>query len=176
MTEKDLFCLLESWDNFNLILLQLENQPEDISDLMKFALYNNHSNSWRAIYLADKIHEKQPDLIQPYIEEIIEQLKSEKHHGKRRHFLKLVSLNHVSAQHFGFLVDHCITTFTSAKEPIANRVHAMQILYNISDAEPELKPELLEIIQHEIEFHPTPGIRSRGTKLAKKLQKQINKN
>ena len=68
-----------------------------------------------------------------------------------------------------------MNTFTSAKEPIANRVHAMQILYNISDEEPELKPELLEIIQHEIEYHPTPGIRSRGTKLAKKLQKQINK-
>lgn len=175
MTEKDLLSLLDSWDNFKLIMLQLENQPETIPDLMKFALYNKHPNSWRAIYLADKIHEKNPELIQPYIEEIIGQLENEKHHGKRRHFLKLISLSTVSPRYFGFLVDHCMTTFTSAKEPIANRVHAMQILYNISDAEPDLKPELLEIIQQEMEFHPTPGIRSRGTRLAKKLQKQIHK-
>jgi len=175
MEKIDFLSLLDSWDNFKLVLLQLQNQPEAIPELMEIAIKGKHKNSWRAIYLADKIHEKQPELIQPYIGEITERLKEEKHLGRRRHFLKLISLNKIPELHFGFLVDHCMNTFTSAKEPIANRVHAMQILYNISDEEPGLKPELLEIIQHEIEYHPTPGIRSRGTKLAKKLQKQINK-
>ena len=174
MTEKGVLNILESWDNFELILLEVRNNPKAIPGLMKIALYSDHPNSWRAMYLADKIHETNPEYFHAYIEEMIGQLKLEQHHGKKRHFLKLISLNAISSQHFGFLVDYCMNTFTSAKEPIANRVHAMQILYNISDVEPELKPELLEIIQHEIEFHPTPGIRSRGTKLAKRLQKQIN--
>lgn len=175
MEKIDFSILLESWENFQLVLFQLQNQPRGIPGLMEIAIRGKHKNSWRAIYLADKIYEKQPELIRPYIGEITEQLKEEIHLGKRRHFLKLISLNKISELHFGFLVEHCINTFTSAKEPVANRVHAMQILYNISEEEPGLKPELLEMIQHEIEYHPTPGVKARGTKLTQKLQKQINR-
>ena len=174
MTGKDLLNLLESWDNLELILHEFQSSPEDLKALMKVAIYSNHPNSWRAIYIADKIHETRKEYIQPYITEMVEQLKVELHHGKKRHFLKLISLNTIPPQYFGFLVEYCLNTFTSAKEPVANRVYAMQILFNISETEPELKPELLEVIRHEIGLHPTPGIRSRGTKLVKKLQNQIN--
>ncbi|WP_167615885.1 hypothetical protein [Maribellus sediminis] len=172
MTEKDLLGLLESWDNFEILLAELRSNPQHLPALMQIAIYSDHRNSWRAIYLADKLHENQAEIIEPYLEEILEQLKTEQHHGKKRHFLKLISLNSIPEQHFGFLMDYCLNTFTSAKEPIANRVHAMQILYNISETEPDLKPELIEIIQQEIEHHPTPGIRSRGNKLLQKLRKQ----
>lgn len=173
MTDKDLLQLLESWDNLELILNELRSNTEHIPALMKLAIYNRHPNSWRAIYVADKLHENNPEIIQPYLNEIVEQLKTEKHHGKKRHFLKLISQNNIEKRFFGFLMDYCLNTFTSGKEPVANRVHALQILYNISENEPDLKPELFAIIQQEIELHPTPGIRSRGNKLLKKLKKQI---
>jgi len=48
----------------------------------------------------------------------------------------------------------------------------MQILYNISEKEPELKPELIDVIENEMELHPTPGILSRGKKILKKLHEQ----
>lgn len=175
MTENDILALLESWDNFGLILIELNSNTALVPELMKVAIYSEHPNSWRAIYLADKLHDQHPELIEPYIPEMIDRLKSEQHHGKKRHMLKLISMKEIAEEHSGFLMDFCLNTFTSAKEPIANRVHAMQILYNISENEPEIKPEILEIIQQEIEFHPTPGIRSRGSKLIKKLQKQIVK-
>jgi hypothetical protein len=63
-------------------------------------------------------------------------------------------------------------TLTSAKEPLAVRVHAMQILYNISEKEPDLKPEILAIFEHVMENHSSPGIISRGKKLVQKLRKQ----
>lgn len=175
MTEDDILTILESWDNFGLLLRELNNNTDLIPDLMKVAIYNEHPNSWRAIYLADKLHDTHPDKIASYIPEMIERLKAEQHHGKKRHMLKLISMNEIGEEHSAFLMDYCLNTFTSSKEPVANRVHAMQILYNISENEPDIKPELLEIIQHEIELHPTPGIRSRGTKLSKKLRKQIDK-
>jgi len=74
-----------------------------------------------------------------------------------------------------FLLDFCIENLTSAKEPPAIRVHAMQILYNISEIERDFKPELLAIIEHELEYHSTAGISSRGLKIVKKLRKQIEK-
>lgn len=173
MKKEDLQLLLDSWDNINLTIREIVNHPENYSTLMEIALYSSEPNSWRAAYVADKIHENHPGLILPYIDKIIEQLQIENHNGKKRHFLKQISLNFIPEKHHGFLVDYCINTFTSAKEDIAVRVHAMQILYNISEIQPELKHEILALIEHEMEYHSTAGILSRGSKLVKKLRLQI---
>lgn len=174
MTEKDFLKLLESWDYFELLLQELRAKPELLPSFMQLALNNDHPNGWRALYIADKVSDSHPEWMEKFVPDMIGSLKTERHHGKKRHLLKLISQNKVLDEHSGFLVDYCLGVFTSSGEPVANRVHAMQILYNISEKEPDLKPELLEIIQQQIEFHPTPGIRSRGNKLAKKLFQQIN--
>jgi hypothetical protein len=49
----------------------------------------------------------------------------------------------------------------------------MQILYNISEKEPELKHEILAVIEDEMENHSSAGIISRGRKLAGKLKGQL---
>lgn len=176
MNKKELLEILESWENLAFIIQEIGNHPEYFSELIEIALYNSEPKTWRAAYLVDKIHDKYPELILPFLEPIIQKLETENNTSKKRHFLKLISMNEIPEQHFGFLVDFCLKALTSDKEPPAVRVHAMQILYNISEIEPDLKPEILAIIEHEIEFHSTAGIISRGTKLAKKLHIQIQKN
>ncbi len=173
MTEKELLEILDSWENLEITIQGIEKNPEYYSILMGIALYNKTPKSWRAAYLVDKIHENSPELIIPFIIEIIHQLKVEKHSGKKRHFLKQISLNKIPKEHFGFLVDYCLKALTSAKERPAVRVNAMQILYNISEIETELKPEILAVIEHEMEYHFTAGIISRGSKLVKKLRNQV---
>jgi hypothetical protein len=174
MTEKELLELVRNWDNFQITLKNFVENPDQIPVLIKVAVYSSDLVSWRALWMVDKIYDIDATLIAPFLPEMIQQLKVETHHGKKRHLLKLISQMNIPENQAGFLMDYCLTTFTSDKEPVANRVHAMQVLFNISESEPELKPELLEIIQQEIDFHPTPGIRSRGSKLVKKLQQQIN--
>lgn len=169
MTQNELFDLIASWENLPLLVRQLENNPEDLKLLIKQALENDHPKSWRAAYIADKINENHPELIAPFIPEIIGRLKTENNTSKKRHYLKLISLHKFSGKHVSFLVNYCLKCFTLASEPVANRVHAMQILFNISEVETDFKPELLSIIEHEMELHPTPGIVSRGKKLVKKL-------
>lgn len=172
MTEKELLELLDSWDNLPFIVNEIGEHPEYFSALMRVALYNKEPKSWRAAYIVDKIDENHPKLISPYVTKIIQQIKIEEHSGKKRHFLRQISLNPIPEIHFGFLFDYCLNAVTSAKEPPAVRVHAMQILFNISEKEPDLKPEILSVIEHEMEYHSTAAILSRGSKLAKKLRKQ----
>ena len=107
---------------------------------------------------------------------MIQQLRIEIHSGKKRHLLKLISMNTIPSEHHGFLIDYCLDMLTTGKEPPAVRVHAMQNLYNISETEPELKPEILAIIEHEMEFHATAGIIARGSRLTKNLRKQIQES
>lgn len=174
MTERDLLILIESWDNLDFIVSEILVHPKHYTVVMEVALYNTHPNSWRAAYLLEKINNHNSDLILPYLDKMIEQLKLENHSGKKRHFLKLISRNKIPESQQEFLLDYGLKTFTSAKEAIAVRVHAMQILFNISEAEPGLKPEILAVIEHEMEYHSTAGILARGKKLVKQLRKQIN--
>jgi len=175
MTEIELLGIIDSWENLTITIKEIEKNPEYFSILMSIALHSAHPKSWRAAYIVDKIHENNPTLILPYINEIIQQLQIEKHSGKKRHFLRQISLNKIPKKHFGFLFEYCLNGLTSAKEPTAVRVHAMQILFNISQIEADLKPEILSVIEHEMEYHSTAGILSRGSKLVKKLRNQIQK-
>ena len=173
MTQKDILELLDSWDNLPVIVKEIGNNQKYFSVLIEIALYNKEDKSWRAAYMVDKVCENYPELILPFVNKLIEQIKVEKHAGKRRHFLRQISMNIIPEAQFGFLVDYCLKVFTSSKERTAVRVHAMQILFNISEKETDLKPEILAIIEHEMEYHSTAGILSRGSKLVKKLRNQI---
>ena len=170
MTEQQMMELIDSWENLDFLMQAIMHNPEDLSVLTEIAFNGTHPKSWRAVWLMDKIHEKEPLLIRELIPQMIEQLKTEKSGGKKRHLLKLISLNSVQHDKLGFLTDYCITAFTSSKEPIAVRVHAMQILHNIALIEPDLKPEIRTILELEIENHPSAGLVSRGRKLLKSLK------
>lgn len=176
MTKEELHDFFTSWENHELVIKEALNNSEYLSLLLDIALNNTQSKSWRAAWIVDKINDIKPELVEPYLKDIIVQLKKEASSSKQRHFLKLISLHKIPSGYHSFLLEYCIKCFTSAAEPIAVRVYALQVLYNISEEEPELKPELLSIIQHEIELHSSAGIKSRGRKLAKKLQFEINKS
>jgi hypothetical protein len=47
----------------------------------------------------------------------------------------------------------------------------MQILFNIAQKEPDFSGELIELIEHELEYHGSAGLASRGKKILKKLVK-----
>lgn len=173
MTKDQLIDLINSWENLQYLQNELVNNSEHYKLLIEIAFYSDDPKSWRAAYLVDKINDKYPGLLQPFINEMIEQLRIEKNESKKRHFLKLLSMNDLSTEQLGFLTDFCIGAFTSDKEPVAVRVHALQVLYNISEKQPDLKPEILLIVEHEMENHFSAGIISRGRKIAQKLRKQI---
>jgi hypothetical protein len=173
MTKEELLDIIESWENLPYLVNEVTKTPEYYVMLMEIALYGNQRKSWRAAYLIDKINDNHPVLLNPFLNKMIEQVKVEKSHSKKRHFLKLISQNELPPDQQGFMFDFCMKTFTSAKEDLAVRVHAMQVLYNISEKETGLKPEILALIEYEMENHSSAGIISRGNKIAAKLRMQI---
>ena len=163
-------------ENLDLIVDETLLHPEIMNLLVDIALNSNYPRRWRAAWVADKINDRCPEFIDPYLKDFIAALDTELSPGIKRHILKLISMHEIPEVHLSFLLNYCLKCFASPGEPVAVRVHAMQILYNISEKEPEFKPELLTIIQHEAEIHATPGIRSRGNKLTKKLHQEISRS
>ena len=173
MNREELKELLDRWENLPVLMREIEQNPGMFHLLMEIALYDDWSKSWRAAWLADKIHERFPEVILPYLAEMTERLKVLGDSGKKRHILKLISMHAIPEKDQGFLLDYCLNALVSAKEPPAVRVHAMQILFNLTKSEPDLRPEILAVIEHEMEYHATPGILSRGKKLVKQLREGL---
>ncbi len=169
MTENELFDLLQSGENIPLITSHLTIHPEGIETLMNIALTDGPNSTWRAAWIADKIHELHSDLIAPYLPVVINFVLKTANTGKKRHLLKLISLHDIPEDQIVLLMNYCGKVFSNAAEPVAVRVHAMQILFNIAQKEPDFKGELIDWIEHEIEYHGSAGIASRGRKLLKKL-------
>jgi len=175
MTKAELIEFLEHWENMSLLFNDREQALQHFSLLMEITLEGNNRYNWRASWAADKINEMIPGIAAPWIPELVEVLPVLSHSGKKRQFLKLISLYPFPDESESFLFEYCLGKMTSEDEDISVRVYSMQILYNISEKEPGLKAELLELIDREMEFHPTPGILTRGRKLAGRLRKEIRR-
>jgi hypothetical protein len=172
MKKEEILELMDSWENLAYLINKVGDYPEHFDMLMNIALNSTEKKSWRAAWMADKIHDNYPSLIIPYLDRMIIKLKILDDLAKKRHFLKLISVHEIPEEHMSFLFEFSLKTLIS-EEPPANRVHAMQVLYNISERERDFKPELVQIIEQEMEYRPTPGIITRGRRLLKKLGKQL---
>jgi hypothetical protein len=177
LTKEELIGFLENWENMSLLFDNREQALIHFPALMEIALEDNERVNWRASWAADKINDMMQGIAAEWIPKLTESLHWLDHNGKKRQYLKLISLYPVSDNNESFLFDYCLDKLTSDTEDISVRVYAMQILYNISEKETELKKELLQIIEQEMEYRSSPGILTRGKKLASLLRKEIhNKN
>lgn len=174
ITENVLSALICSWENLALVMGNISDYPAHLNALMKIAFDESDPRNWRAAWMVDKMNDKHPELIIPYLPSMTDFVLTTQNAGKKRHFLKLISLHAILEDKMVTLLNYCIDVFTSSSEPIAVRVHAMQVLFNIAQAEPDFAGELIDLIEHEIEFHGSAGISSRGKKLLKKLAPSTN--
>ena len=138
-------------------------RPELLDELWPFAISTDPS-AWKALWVMDKIHESHPDLIKPYLKPMLKNVERLKQSGQKRHILKILSLNPLPKEPTGSFINYCFDILQSKSEPVAGRVYAMQILYNITRMIPTFKNELRIVIE-DVMIEGTPGIISRGRKL-----------
>ncbi|MBV5313241.1 MAG: hypothetical protein JZU47_08085 [Prolixibacteraceae bacterium] len=169
MNENEVRALILSWENLAILVRYIADYPEHLDIIMNKALDDSQPENWRAVWMVDKIHERHPELVIPYLPAMTSFLMTTQNASKKRHLLKLISLNEIQEEDIAALLNFCIDEFTNAAEPVAVRVHAMQILFNIAQKEPDFSGELIELIEHEMDYHGSAGIASRGGKLLKKL-------
>jgi hypothetical protein len=151
-----------------LIAKEIANEPKRMQDLWDFAI-STHEKSWRASWLMDKVYDEAPQLIIPYIPLMIQMIPELECESKQRQFLKLISIEPLPKAISGHFINRCFDLLISNATPVAVRVHAMQILFNFSQQEPDIKNELALIIREHMD-EGTAGFRSRGKRILKQLQ------
>jgi hypothetical protein len=148
-------------------------KPEIYEELFELVLQDEDPYSRRAMWVFDTCDEELPGIAKQYLPVLIDRLSTFTHSGLRRHSLRILTRYAIPGEKVVALLNFCFEMLQGA-EPAAVKVHAMQILYNISQDEPELKQELIPAIELAIQ-EGTTGTRNRGSKLLKKLSQEVHR-
>lgn len=167
-----------SKENSLSIVSYIGNDSERFAELMDcfFAETKDYRVPQRAAHTLSLTFDKQPDLILPYREKLIQNLENPKLKSSlKRNILRILQFTEVEEHWMGNLYENCFELVANPKEEIAIRAFAMVILYNISNTFPELKPELKLLIESVLEEPEiSPGVRSKSNHILKKLYKELD--
>lgn len=175
MTPLEELLLLEmSRRNTDLAAEAILQRPELFDELIIIFLEGGDPENRRAAWVADTVSEKKPEWLVPYIDRIAIAMPAFGHDGLKRHALRMLARSPLPAQELlGEVISLCFDWLTSPVIPAAPKVYCMELLYRISETEPDLKKELADSIEWRMQ-EETPGVKNRGAKMLKKLYREIH--
>ncbi|NTV91569.1 MAG: hypothetical protein HGA22_14620 [Clostridiales bacterium] len=172
MQLEELLLREQSRANTDLVINIVKVKPEVFEELWKLVLLNEDPLSRRAAWAADYCAENNPGYIQDKIEELSARVPDFKSDGLKRHALRMLSRSPLPDENLGVLADTCFNWLQAASESVAVKMYSMVILHRISDNIPEIRRELYDIIEIQL-YEATPGFRSIGQKIMKKLSQPL---
>jgi hypothetical protein len=145
--------------------------PERFAELVNVFLNGPYRVTQRAVWPLSYCIEKNPSLLSPHLKKILTILQNQDvHDSVKRNIFRMLQFSVIPKAHQGTVVDLGFNYLSNANEPIAVRVFAMTVLANIAHTVPELKNELIPIIEDQLPFG-SAGFVSRGNKILKQLKK-----
>jgi len=154
----------------NFFIHDVGDSEEKFLKLLKLSLNEKDPLAWRAGWILDGSDEQHPGLASNHISKIIQKLPYVESTGTLRCLLRLLSRYKISEDDQGLLIDLCFSYMVSELYPVAVKVHAMQIIYNHVLLYPELKDELVTVIEDQVENNSV-AFQSRGKRIISQLEK-----
>ena len=121
--------------------------------------------SWPLTLIADDY----PEMVLPYLPDMIKTLDKPKHNAVVRNVVRVLQNIDIPEDLEGEVYERCFLLLIAPSEPAANRVFSMTTCVNIALKYPELKEELVATIEEHMP-HASAGFRSRGKKEILRLQ------
>lgn len=144
---------------------------ERFAELIELFWGNEYLVTQRAAWTLSDCCQNHPDLIQPYLERFIHNLRSpDLHDAVKRNTLRVLQIIDIPEDLLGDAADIGFSLFGKKEEAIAIRVFAMTVLLQVVQKVPELKDELRLMIEEQMPYE-SPAFVSRGTKTLKALAK-----
>jgi hypothetical protein len=154
-----------------LIVDEIEANPSKLDELMQLMLGKDLLLAQRAAWPFSFVAEKNPLLFKRYIPQLIQKLENKDDHPAiKRNILRAFQYFNFSAKHEGKLLNISFNLLNDFEQPIAIKAFAMTVIYNLSEKYPEIKNELKLSIENLLP-HGSAGIKSRGNKILKQLNK-----
>ena len=155
----------------NKIVKYVGNNPKRFEDLVTVFLNGSYRVTQRSAWPLSYCIQHHPELIQPHLKKILQFAKKpDVHDSVKRNTVRLLQFIEVPKNLQGLVAGLCFTFLLDTKEPVAIRVFAMTVLVNLSKTLPELKNELIPIIEDHMPYG-SPAFVSRGRKALKEMRR-----
>lgn len=138
--------------------------------LLSIFLGDHYRSTQRAAWVLSICSDKNPEILDPYLETIILNLKNNVPVAVKRSTLKALQEVDLPDNLLGEAAEICFGFLSSSNEPIAVKVFSMTVLLNIVKKIPELKNELKILVEDQMPFG-SAGFKSRGKKTLAALAK-----
>jgi hypothetical protein len=156
--------------NTSKIVDWISNDPNRFKELVDIFLAGTYRVTQRAAWPLSRCVEHHPNLINPHLKRVIDHLKRPGiHDAVKRSTVRFLQDIKIPKSMQGRVADSCFGYLSDPKEPIAVRVFSMTVLANMAKENPELKNEIIPIIEDQLPFG-SAGFRSRGIKVLKALK------
>jgi hypothetical protein len=144
--------------------------PARFAELVRVFLKGPYRVTQRAAWPLSFCVESHPDLVTPHLRVLLKNLKKEgQHDAVKRNTMRLLQFIDIPKSLQGEAANACFDLLSNAKEPIAVRVFAMTVLANIALKQPELRNELIPMIEDQMPYGSAAFV-SRGRKTLKLLK------
>ena len=149
----------------------IEKKPEQFKELMSVLLGKDYVLAQRAAWAFNYTVERSPELLTPYLKDIILKLDTkDAHPAVYRNILRVLQDYPVPEKYHSLLLDQSFKRLTDATQDPAIRAFAMSCAANICKHYPELKRELLLLINGLLDYPQAPAIVARAKKVRKELK------
>lgn len=153
----------------NKIISYVAKDPKRFAELIDIFLEGPYRITQYASWPITVCAERYPDLLKPHLKKLVKNLRREGlHDAVKRNTVRSLQFIDVPKSLQGEVVDVCFKYLTG-DEALAIKVFSMTVLARIAKDQPELKNELIPIIEDQMPYG-SPGLRSRGSKILKKLK------
>lgn len=123
----------------------------------------------RAASVVSACADQHPFLIEPYLEKLVVNLETETSDAVKRNTVRILQSQSIPDKLLGQVTEVCFRLLRSRQEPIAVRVFSMSVLLNVVRKIPELRTELVYLLEDELPYG-SAGFISRATKVLKALR------
>ena len=165
----------QSKDNRDEIIQYVGEDARKFKCLMSFFL--DDSLHWRynqrAAWPIGIIARKNPEIIDEYLDLMIDKLGNGRHDSVERNILRILEEIEIPEHLEGILYQKSFELFNDLNRAIAIRVFAMTVLFKIAKSYPEMLEELRESIQMYLP-HGSSGFKNRGSKILAKIERILS--
>ena len=160
---------VQSRENALRIASFAASAESDFKELINCFLSDDRRLAQRAAWCVSWSAGKKPEMIQPYLHSLVNQLgRTDVHDAVIRNSLRILKDADIPEEHHGKILSACFDYIQKRETPVAVKAFSLHILYNFIKIYPDIKNELKLIILENIDYE-TAAYKSIGKKILNRI-------
>lgn len=148
-------------------------KPDRFAMFIDLFLHDEYKVVQRAAWVLSVVAEKHYELAEPWLSQMIAKMQEPGVHvAVKRNVVRILQFLEIPEELHGDVMNVCFDMLADPKETIAVRAFSMTVLANLAKHYPDIKHELIAMIESQLESGASAGFTNRGLKTIAALTKQ----